>query len=111
MYVMENNKSGVEPVSSFSSCVGDYSQAWYDGYVVNCVECFESRVPFIVMLGVYGGVVEGFFDIIKNSKWRMDIIAFRSDDELIGYVKGNGLSGRCSEIILLDEEKRVVLGK
>ncbi len=114
---MENNRSKVVPVSEYFSSAMDYSESWYDDYLLCAREnlCMDQvsgkMMPMLVVVSLYGGLVRDMFEVVRRSCWRMSVMVFRSDEELLEYVIGNGLEDRCSEIILLDEKKGVVLGK
>ena len=102
------NVSRIEPVNTFRSCIDIYSEAWYEDYVGNAKEVFGDK-PLFAMLEVYGGKVEGFFDIEERVKWVLTVMSFGSDGEMEEFVRDNGLEKIVTDIIWVDKNKGVFL--
>lgn len=92
-------------LKSFSSYASEYSPEWYDGMVISAgvdlaLDLEYRALPFVVRLGLYGGVVKDFFDVKKQACWRVEVLVFGSDDEMVDWLSGN----EACDVVFLSEE-------
>jgi hypothetical protein len=95
-------------IKSFSSCISEYNPEWYEGYVVDAglrLACDKEGMakPFVVRLGLYGGMVKDYFDIKKGSCWKLEVLVFEGDEEMLEWLKTGGV---VSEVIFLDAKNQ-----
>ena len=99
--------SSVVPVLEMSSCVGVYSERWYDDYVNGAhediaVDVNGCKLPFCVVLGIYGGKVVDLFMVEDWVKWRLTVKVFRSDGEMIEWMNEWDVD-LLSEVVFVDK--------
>lgn len=92
-------------LKSFSSYATEYSPEWYEGMVISggvdlALDLDYRALPFVVRLGLYGGVVEDFFDVKKQCCWRVEVLVFGSDVDMVEWLCEN----EACDVVFLSEE-------
>ena len=55
------------------------------------------RLPFVTVLSLYGGIVENYFEIKKHSCWKLSVLVFDRDEEMIDWLGKN----KCCDAIFV----------
>ncbi len=82
-------KTQIKPVQPYRHFVAhhfQFNEEWADEYTscaAHDIACLERcAMPLCTVLGLHGGKVANFFDVLQDSKWELSVYVFRNNEEM-----------------------------